>query len=474
VSKVWFFAEGKVGAGFTEYLTIENPDALNDCTVNIQYLLGNGISPITKTVSVQHGSRFTESVNADLNTPANSATFVEDSAVVTVDSLITPNCAGVVAERPMYFVNFAGVSSGSDVLGATQPGTHFYFADVPTGGGFSSFITILNADTTIAHVTATFYVGGTSILTRTIQVPALARGTIVPNNSGPLQHAAVIVTSDLPVVVERPAYFSTVSGGNAQTVSGASSVVGMQNLESDWLFAEGYTGGSFQEYFVLSNFSSTAPVSANVVLEFSNGHTETVAETIAPLDQTFVDVNQVIANNLGHCDTTPCQSTPSVSAEISGTSSFIAQREMFFHYSHIANGRSLSATGGTDVIGQGGPATKSIYTFAEGYTNTGYDEWLTLQNPTTNAEMINVTLVNADGRSFTQGFTVVAQSRFTVDIVAMVLQHLIVPGDTFKGFEVSMIVQSSTGPFIAERPSYWNTGSGGTQGGTDVIGYSGG
>src|SRR5205823_244859 len=47
VSKTWYFAEGKVGAGFTEYLTIENPDSTSDCAVTIQYLLGSG-SPVTK------------------------------------------------------------------------------------------------------------------------------------------------------------------------------------------------------------------------------------------------------------------------------------------------------------------------------------------------------------------------------------------------------------------------------------------
>lgn len=39
-----------------------------------------------------------------------------------------------------------------------------------------------------------------------------------------------------------------------------------------------------------------------------------------------------------------------------------------------------------------------------------------------------------------EGFIVVAQSRFTVDITVLVLLHLIVPGDTFKGYEVSMLV----------------------------------
>lgn len=472
VGKTWYFAEGKVGAGFTEYLTFENPDNVNDCVVNIQYLLGIG-NPVNESVTVLHASRFTESVNSDLDIPANSGFYQTDSAIVTVNSTASPNCMGIVAERPMYFTDFTGVSSGSDVLGSTHAGKTFYFADVPTGGGYASFITILNPGSATANITASYDVGGTTVNTQMLAVPGMTRGTIIPTNTGPLHHAAVVVTSDLPVVVERPDYFSNVNGGNAQTVSGATSVVGAQALKNDWLFAEGYTGSGFQEYFVLANFS-TSPVMTNVVLEFSNGHTETMAETIQPLDQTFVDVNAIIANRIGTCDTNPCQVTQDVSAEITASSSFIAEREMYFHYTHIGNGRSLSAIGGTDIIGEPGPASATTYSFAEGYTNDGYDEWLTLQNPTANSETLNVMLVNEDGHTFNQSFNLVGHSRFTVDITAMVMQHLIVPNDTYRGYEVSMVVQSSSGAFVAERPMYWDTGSSGTQGGSDVSGYLGG
>ncbi len=156
------------------------------------------------------------------------------------------------------------------------------------------------------------------------------------------------------------------------------------------------------------------------------------------------------------------------------TSNFIAEREMYFHYTHIGNGRRLSATGGTDIIGEPGPANATAYSFAEGYTNADYDEWLTLQNPMATSETLNVILVNEDGRTYNQSFNLVGHSRFTIDITALVIQHLIVLNDTYRGYEVSMVVQSSSGAFVAERPMYWNTGSSGTQGGSDVSGYVGG
>src|SRR5207237_8846490 len=141
-----------------------------------------------------------------LNTAASSGNYQTDSAIVTVNSSLSPKCTGIVAERPMYFTNFIGVSSGSDVLGSTHTDTTFYFADVPTGGGYASFLTILNPGTTSASVTATFVVKGATLSSQsqTLAVAPGTRGTIIPNNSGTLLHAAVTVTSSQPVVVERP------------------------------------------------------------------------------------------------------------------------------------------------------------------------------------------------------------------------------------------------------------------------------
>ena len=143
---------------------------------------------------------------------------------------------------------------------------------------------------------------------------------------------------------------------------------------------------------------------------------------------------------------------------------------MFFKYLHNANGRSLASIGGSDVLGQVGPAASSNYGFAEGYTNFGYDEWLTLQNPTAASETINISIVNEAGGYYTTAVNVVAHSRYTVDITGMILSHLY-NGTGFQGYEDSIVVQSS-GVFVAERPMYWNAS--GTQGGSDVIGYIGG
>ncbi|HYX50709.1 MAG TPA: cellulase family glycosylhydrolase, partial [Ktedonobacteraceae bacterium] len=147
VSKLWYFAEGRVGAGFKEYLTLSNPTHAN-CKVNIQYLTqpdkGSDGTKIV-SISVPASSRVTQWVNGDLGT-SQTGPGISDAAIVTVNTTSTPNCNGIVAERPMYF-NALGVNSGSDVVGITHTGTTFYFADLPVGSGvgggsYASFIPI--------------------------------------------------------------------------------------------------------------------------------------------------------------------------------------------------------------------------------------------------------------------------------------------------------------------------------------------
>jgi endoglucanase len=473
VSKLWYFAEGRAGAGFKEFLTLGNPTNTN-CQVTIQYLTqpdsGAGITK-TVSVSVPAARRVTEWVDGDLGT-SPSGPGISDAAIVSVDSSATPNCSGIVAERPMYFTfKTPSVNSGSDVVGITHTGTTFYFADLaagsqPGGGSYASFLPILNPGASSATVTATYYANGQQVGMQQLTVLPNSRGTIVPASARPTlpAHVAVTITSTQPVVVERPTYFSNLRAGNAGVVSGATDVVGVQNLANDWLFAEGYTGGQFQENFVIANLDPTQ-TQANVTinLEYTDGTRRSYNVTLSPQSQLTWNVN---TNAI-------YPTSQSVSAEITSTGAkIVVEREMFFKYNHVGNGRTLTATGGTDVIGQVGPATATSYSFAEGYTNLGYDEWLTMQNPSANPETITITMANAKGTVYTFSVTIVSHSRYTLDIVGTVMHNLYHNGDSFQGYEVSMAVQSSTGPFVVERPMYWNAS--GTQGGSDVIGYSGG
>ncbi len=466
VNKTWYFAEGRVGKSFREYLTIQNPSS-TACAINIQYnyTMDGSITPSTQIVAktVAPATRLTESVNGDLNISDASTSAASLSTIVSVNTTATPNCNGVVAERPLYFSNFHGIASGTDVLGATKLGTTFYFADVPSSANYTSYLTILNPNNVTANIQVV-YPGPLSAPKQTLALPANSRGTIAPSQAGYIGHQPAIVTSDQPILVERPTYFFNVNG-----VSGAFDVVGVPGLATDWLFAEGYTGGSTQEYLTIANLDPNPTASANVTIILKSGGGKTASFSLTLNNNTQVIWN-VNANN------TFQGSTAEVSAEVQSSGAMIvAQREMFFSYKHTL---SNVAIGGTDVIGQVGPAAHNVYSFAEGYSNTGYNEWLTIQNPTPNAENIYITLVNGNGQTFTEGVQVVANSRFTLDITALVQTTAFNSGTSSTANSVSMTVQTLNGaPFVAERPQYWNTqgvSSFFSEGGTDVIGYSGG
>ena len=475
VNKSWYFAEGRIGKGFRQYLTIGNPDPQNACSVNIQYLytLDGSATSQSKTVTatIPAASRDTQSVNLDVGIDSSSGSAASLATTVTVGSA-TPNCNGVVAERPIYFTNFRGINSGTDVLGATHLGTSFYFADVPTASNVNSYLTILNPNATSATVTATYYVNGQKVQSQTTTVSPNARGTIGVNAVSLPAHVAAVVTSSQPVMVERPTYFSGVNG-----VSGAADVIGAAGLANDLLFAEGFAntdpnaGPVMQENLTIANLDPTN-VSANVTitLKSATGATHAYTLTLASHSQVIWNVN---AND------TFSGATREVSAEVVSTGAgIVAQRELYFQYHHTVNGRLTQASGITDVVGLLASAVKSSYSFAEGYTNVGYNEWLTIQNPTASTETIYVTLVNGMGRSYVGTFQVGANTRFTQDITALVLAHLVQAGDDHRGYEVSMTVQTlnNGGSFVAERPLYLNTAGSAfaTQGGTDIMGYLGG
>lgn len=465
-NSTWYFAEGSVGGGFTEYLTMQNPDPAQTAMVNVTYLFQSQPSR-TISRSIPASTRATINVNQDLGIrPTDAQQAI--SAIVQVTS-----GPGIVVERPMYF-NFKGIQSGTDVIGATKPGTSFYFPEantVQTGRNYYTYITMLNPSAAqTANATVTFYTGSCGLAnqpacaTQTITVPPLHRGTVIPPW---FEQMSIAVTSDTPMVVERPMYFrDTIPNADGLT-SGAASVVGASAPGDDWLFAEGYTGAGFQEYFVLANYAVSA-TTATITLEYSNGSTQAVQVQMPALGRTIFDVNQANANPTGACNPSPCATTPNVSAEITSSGQIVADRLMYFHYgaSHIS--------GGTETVGEAGPASHSVYAFAEGYTANTFVEYLTLQNPTNADETVAVTLF-ADSFVMQQQLLVKAHSRQTIT-----MNNLVVPiAQSYdnmgaNSFAVSLTVQAlgANARVVAERPMYFDYY--GDPGGTDTIGYAGG
>src|SRR5436309_15644312 len=155
VSKTWYFAEGRVGTGYAENFTIGNPASTGTCAADVQYIYqrdSGSAGTKTVTVSIAAMRRVSESVNTDLNITPSQSSGAWVGAVIKVNTSSTPSCTGVVVERSVYF-NANSINSGDEIIGSTHLGTTFYFADMPTGTGYTSDIAILNTNTSAAHVT---------------------------------------------------------------------------------------------------------------------------------------------------------------------------------------------------------------------------------------------------------------------------------------------------------------------------------
>ncbi|MGQ9475461.1 MAG: hypothetical protein ACUVRX_08495, partial [Actinomycetota bacterium] len=85
--------------------------------------------------------------------------------------------------------------------------------------------------------------------------------------------------------------------------------------------------------------------------------------------------------------------------------------------------------------------------FAEGCTHAGFEEWLCLANPGSQAASVEVTYLFADGDALTRTYTVPAWRRYTVNVNR----------EVGPGRDVALAVHSDQ-PLVAERPMYFNYG----------------
>jgi hypothetical protein len=200
----YFFAEGYTGAGFEEYLTLQNPHA-EEITVQASYQLGTGQgAPGQASYSVPGEGRRTVYVNAPEEVGAGKEVSVQLTCSETF-----------LAERPMYF-DYTGTGNwhwtgGHCVIGATASADTWFFAEGYTGDGFEEWLCIQNPGDSTANVAIYYFMeGGGLVVVPQAPIAADSRYTVYvngENQAGPGLSISAKVTSDRPVIVERPMYF---------------------------------------------------------------------------------------------------------------------------------------------------------------------------------------------------------------------------------------------------------------------------
>jgi Tol biopolymer transport system component len=430
----FYFAEGYTGSGFQEYLCLGNPSDTGTFAT-ITYMFPDG-SIQEQEVELGADSRTTVNVNGFVGADR------EVSAKVGCDMHI-------VAERPMYFDYQGKWTGGHDVVGVSSPSDTWYFAEGYTGSGFDEWVCVLNPGDAAADLTFRFQTQEEGEKTVTgFGVPAHSRASFKANDllGGMSYQTSLALESSQPVVAERPMYFSY-SGTGGWAWTGGHCVMGVPDLSTGYYFAEGTTRlgaqEGFEEWLTMQN---PGPDEITIEAFYMLGTGETVKkEYLVPAaKRSTVRVAQEVPLD------------QDVSVFLSSASPFLAERPMYFNYQGMG---AWGWTGGHCVIGADESAQD--WFFAEGYTGTGFEEWLCIQNPGAADAAITVTYYPEGGAApIVREHQIAANSRFTIPVNVDAGADLAISADV-----------TSNQPIICERPMYFNYGGAWT-GGHDVVGYT--
>lgn len=408
------------GFSFHEFVTVQNPGDIQ-ATVSPRYLVNDGTPPV-------------DGAPVDIPPHARRTIWVNGAVPKKEVSTDLSSTAPVVAERPMYFQYGPNLwTGGHDDLGATTPTTTAYLAEGYTAADFDEYITLGNPGPTPANVDIEYLIRGGGNVSQHIVVPANHRSTaVVKSVVGLDKQVSAVVNSDVPILVERPMYFSY--GG----WTGGHVTAGVTSPSSTFYFAEGYTGDGFDEYITVANPNSS-PANLNFDYLLNSGSPVHTSFTIGAKTRETFNVRDFVGTG------------KEVSTKLTSDLPVVAERPMYFFYGGW--GPLLGPIGGGHAaVGVTAPLTNWL--FPEGYTGVGFKEYLTLENPNGSAADVTIEYDGPNGILSTRTLSVPANHRSTVDVNA----------DVGPDQEVAMQV-SSTLPIVAERPMYfrykwiWSGGS---------------
>ncbi len=402
-AKHWYFAEGTTREGFEEWLTVLNPN-LEPVEFTVNYAFERS-EVIPRTYTVQEESRLSIEVAGEVG--------VGRDVSVSVDSPLP-----VVVERPMYFLYGERWAGGHVSGGANEPSTTWYFAEGYTGEGFEEWLCLLNPGDVPATVKIEYLSQGGLLEEEEKIVEPWSRDTVSVNKAvGPDEEVSLRVTSDQPIVAERPMYFlyhDKWAGGHVST--------GANEPSTTWYFAEGYTGEGFEEWLCLLN-PNPEPNRVQITYQTLEGTNILDEELIPPLSRRTVDVNMRAGANL------------QLSIAVVGEKPLVAERPIYHDYHDWC-------TGGDVGIGVRQPSRQ--WYFAEGYTGGGFEDWLCLQNPGDQALEAEIRLHFESGEVMWEDVDLGPHSRTTIYVNTMT------PYQEGMAFSVH-----ATGDIIVERPLYF-------------------
>jgi hypothetical protein len=188
----WYFAEGCTRTGFNQWLCLLNPGE-DVAEAAVTYLTEDG-GTVEKLYRLAPHSRFTVNVNDDVARQHDVSTRIASDRPLVV-------------ERPMYFLYQSTIDEGSNAMGAVKPGSSWYLAEGCTRPGFDEWICLMNPGEEEAEVLLRFMLEDGTEREHRVKVPGGTRVTVKVNDVVGVGHdVSTEVTSDVPVIVERPMY----------------------------------------------------------------------------------------------------------------------------------------------------------------------------------------------------------------------------------------------------------------------------
>jgi hypothetical protein len=244
--------------------------------------------------------------------------------------------------------------------------------------------------------------------------------------AGGNQDLSMKVESEKDIVAERPMYFNYHNAWPGGTVE-----QGIKEPRTTWYLAEGATHPGFEEWISIQNPGDS---DANVMITymFPGGATQQQGLTVGAHSRSTVDVNGAVG---------PYKD---VSARVGSNQPIVVERPMYFNYHNKWTGGSICA---------GVPDLSDTWYLAEGATQPGFEEWISLMNPGSDPANVEITYMFPGGATQKQGVSLPPTSRETI-----MVNNVVGPNK-----DVSAMVKADK-PIIAERPMYFlyhNAWSGG-------------
>ncbi len=320
---------------------------------------------------------------------------------------------------------------GHDTLGWSAPVKTMYFAEGTTRNGFEEYLILRNPGATASQVFINYLFTSGAPRVQHLRLEAGAGTSILVNDFvGYGKDVSIALTADPGIIAERETYF------NYKGVwTGGHVTCGVRSPEDTWYFAEGTTRAGFQEWLCLQN-PGRKDIPATITYMLGTGETRDEKVTLPANSRKTIDVNSSVGAG------------QDVSIKVKAARPIVAERPMYFDYKSAWRG-GHTATGASSL--------GTTWDFAEGTTRSGFEEWLCIVNPGSDATA-KVEYMFPGEQPLVRDYALKAHARTTI----------FVNREVGPEKDVSIRVTSDS-DILCERPMYFSY-HGAWEGGHDILG----